>query len=403
MRKILFIILIAMLLSGVIPAFAAQKEDIKSILQEIESYAEGDPSIIAGAVFSLADAYVRQKKTTEAIAVYEKALGVIPDSEELLNRLGNLYNQTSAYEKAVPVYEKLTKIRPGNTWYFQMLSVSYNMSGQKDKASAIWKELVSKNPNNTEIMAQAVDFYSSAKDLASAIPLMEKVVQLDPKNVRYAQKLAVLYAQTEEFDKAEEAYKKILTMAENEWLKDWANAEITNIYQKQGRLDELEAIFKSELKSVSHYYRLGELYIRKGENEKALDVFEKAHVMCPDCRNVNDRLVDLYQALDIFDKAVTQLEKMIEIAPDDLSLYLKYGEALRRQGNIDDAVIQFKKVIAEADEEGLKTDARRRLKEIAPENAVLEDKPKPLLKEGSKEEFKTDTPEKKKRFGIFGR
>lgn len=380
MRYLLFLTLTALMLAS-FTAFADQRQDIQDILNEVSAYADKNPSVLDGAVFSVGDAYVRENKIDEAIALYEKAMNIIPDNENLLNRIGNLYNQKMEYGKAAGIYEKLIKIRPDNTWYFQVLTNAYNMTSQKDKAVGVWKRLIAEKPNDPNILMEAAGFYSNVNDMDSGIPLAEKAVQLDPNNIGYVQTLATFYSRAEKFDKAEEAYKKVLATAKDQWLKDWANGELLNIYQKENRLGEMAAQYEDELKSeardVSQYKQLGELYIRTGETDKALDMFKKAIELSPDDRSINNRLVDLYDSTGKYEDAAAQLAKIIQTAPkepyllerlgnlydragnkneakkawqslagkvtSDPALYSRYAEALYRWGDLKEAIAQFQK------------------------------------------------------------
>ena len=380
MRYLLFFTLTVVMLAP-FAAFADQKQDIRDILNEVSAYADKDPSVLEGAVFSVGDAYVRENKIDEAIALYEKSINIIPGNENLLNRIGNLYNQNRQYNKAAGIYEKLTEIKPDNTWYFQMLTNVYNMSGQKDKADEIWKRLIQEKPDNADILAQVANFYSNANDMDNAINLAEKSVQLAPDNVGYLQNLATFYSRTEKFDKAEEAYEKIVAMAQDQWLKEWANREILNIYQKQNRLGEAESKFEDEVKNrpddIVLLKNLAELYMRKGEKEKALEIYEKAVRVSANDRDVNNSLVSLYESMGKPDKAIELLKKIIEAAPNepyllenlarlydklgkkedakkawqslvskvttDPALYSRYAEALYGWKDLDEAVVQLDK------------------------------------------------------------
>ena len=378
-----YIVSLSLLLLMLTPftAFADQKQDTEAILDEIGVYADKDPSVLAGAVFALGDAYVRENEVDKALALYEKALNVIPDNENLLNRAGNLYNQKAQYDKVAAIYEKLTKIKPENSWYFQMLSNAYRMSGKKDEAGSIWKKLLEKKPNDPNIAMQAANFYTNVDDLDNAILMAQKAVQLSPKNIGYLQNLAGLYERAKDFDKAERAFTEVGRMAKDQWLKDWANREIVNIYQKQNRLDELESNLEARIKDnpddITLLKELGELYSRKNETEKALGVYGKAAKISVNDRDVNNRLVDLYESTQQFEKAAGRLQKIIDATPNDpyllerlanlyskadkkeearktwqdlvskvttdAALYSRYAEALYRWKDLDAAVAQLKK------------------------------------------------------------
>ncbi|PJC48959.1 MAG: hypothetical protein CO035_00735, partial [Candidatus Omnitrophica bacterium CG_4_9_14_0_2_um_filter_42_8] len=287
MNKIMLFILCFVLCAACV-VFADQKQDKEAILNELNVYSDKNPLVLAGVVLSMGDAYARENKIDETIALYEKALNVFSDNEELLNRAGNLYNQKAAYDKAVAIYKKLTALKPDNIGYIQMLSSSLNMSGKKDESVDVWKKLVTERPEDPNILNQAAIFYNNANDANSAIPLAEKAAKLDANNTGYLQNLANLYARAEKFDNAEEAYKKLAGMTSDQWLKDWANGELLNIYQKQNKLDDLavklEAGLAEKPNDAGSLKMLAELYVKKGDNSKAFSVYERAAGVSPEDR-----------------------------------------------------------------------------------------------------------------------
>ncbi|MCX5713695.1 MAG: tetratricopeptide repeat protein, partial [Candidatus Omnitrophica bacterium] len=135
---------IALALSMLVPflALADQAQDKKAILDTFSSLADKNPAVLSGAVFAIGDAYMRDNKQDEAIAIYEKAQSILGENEDFLSRLGNLYNMKMQYDKAAKIYEKLLASRPDNSWYAQMLATSLNATGKKDDAAGIWKKMI---------------------------------------------------------------------------------------------------------------------------------------------------------------------------------------------------------------------------------------------------------------------
>jgi len=351
MQKVILIAL-AIVFSVAGLAVADQKQDKEAILTEFSAFADKDPSILSQAVFSMADMYMRDNKLDSAIALYEKAVAVLPKNEDLLSRLGSLYNQKMDYDKVAEIYQKLTELRPDNTWYFQMLSSALNSAGKKDKAVEVWNNLIAKKPNDANILNQASNFFVGINDMDNAIPLAEKAVNADSANTGYMQNLAGLYARAEKFDKAEATYKKILETAKDQWMKDWANGELLNIYQKQNKLDDVMAKYEAELaknpNDINQYKRLGEVYSRKGDNKKLIETFEKAAKIAPDDRNVKNRLVDLYEGNNQLAEAVTLLSDIIKSAPNETYLVERSANIYSRLDKKDEAKKAWESLIAKS-------------------------------------------------------
>ena len=335
---VIFAVGAALMMPGLV--FSVEKADKDALVQEISSFIGQKPDLLKNAVLSMADDYVIQMKTDEAIALYEKALKVLPDSEDILGRLANLYSNKADYTKTAEIYKKITDVNPSNIWNFQMLSNAYKNAGQKDKAALVWENLTS-NSKNAEVFMQAANFYSGEGETDKSIAAINKAIELAPDNVSYLQVLEGFYMRADKFSEAEAICNKILTGGKEEWQKDWANSELLNIYQRQDKLGDLAAKFEKDLgqssKDIGKYKNLAELYQRSNELDKAAAVYEKAIAAGFDDKDTNSRLFEIYERSGKMDKAETQLKKVIVLSPNDNYLYERLADLSSKAGKKDDA------------------------------------------------------------------
>lgn len=334
------IIFAAVLLAFAVTGFAVEKQDKDAILQEISAFIDKAPDTIRPVIFSIADEYVSTNKVDEAIALYEKALKILPSSEDLLGRLANLYNRKEDYLRSADIYKKMIELKPENIWYYNVLSDTYKNAKLDDKAVALWEDLMKKS-NNPDIFMQAANFYNNQNNTDKAVLAVKKAIELKPDNTAYQQTLESYYVKLEKFSDAEAICNKILTSAKDAWMKDWANSELINIYQKQNKLPDLAARFEKDLaqapKELSLYRKLAELYQRNNESDKAIEVYEKAVSRGLDDRDINMRLLDLCENFDKFDKAYAQIKKIIAVNPQDFYLYERLANILAKAKKVDEA------------------------------------------------------------------
>ena len=189
------------------------------------------------------------------------------------------------------------------------------------------------------------------------------------------------YKEAGELGKAEEALKKIIEISGDEWLKDWAGIGLVDIYQKQGRVDEIILEYERGLDEkagdLTYSKILGDLYMRQGRLEDALAIYEKALEISPGNRSLNDKILSIYESRGRFEEAIAKLQEIIGEAPEepyllqrlanlyrevgrkedtkntwemllsavtnDSDLHFRYGEVLYGWGDIDDALAQIEK------------------------------------------------------------
>ncbi len=74
---------------------------------------------------------VKQGKTDEGIRAYQQALELKPDSDEILNKLGDAYYYAGKLSDAIVYYQRAVKLRPTNAEAFYNLAVAYFESGNE--------------------------------------------------------------------------------------------------------------------------------------------------------------------------------------------------------------------------------------------------------------------------------
>lgn len=163
----------------------------------------------------------------------------------------------------------------------------------------------------------------------------------DDMDVWQLRDLVNSYKETGALDKAEETLKKIIEIAEEEWFKDWASNGLVDIYQQQGRVDEVileyEAGLEEKAADLTHSKTLADLYTRQGRLEDALAVYEKALEASPSNRSINDKILSIYESRGRFSEAIAKLQEVIVAAPEESYLLQRLANLYREAGRKDDA------------------------------------------------------------------
>jgi tetratricopeptide (TPR) repeat protein len=102
---------------------------------------------------------------------------------------------------------------------------------------------------------------------------------------------------------------------------------------------------------VPLFNRLGDLYLRVGNTERAAVLHERA--------------VDMYAELGFFNNAIALCNKILRQAPNRVSIYYKLGKISAKKGFISDAKQNFLEYSARMQKAGRMDEAFRALKEFA--------------------------------------
>ena len=164
-----------------------------------------------------------------------------------------------------------------------------------DSAIKHYEGLVSKDPGNKLFKYTLVRIYIAAGKLDLAKEKLLRMLEQDPDENRAWGMLAMVYDRRGETDKAIECYKRTLAINPD---TPFALNNLAWHYAGRGKnLDEaLELAQKAIALSpgnANFLDTLAEVYLKRGEKEKAIETFKKALNLDPDSKVLQDKLKSL--------------------------------------------------------------------------------------------------------------
>lgn len=248
----------------------------------------------ADKIFASARNYEASGDIDGSIALYEKALSILPFEETyfrfLIPQYRNKINQTNdkrIIKNAILRIEDAIKYDPNNTSYYDTLAVAYQrlyQLGEKDcleKVEASLKRGVRQNPNSPETWTNLGVFYAQQGRIKDAIKTYEAALKYQKANVRgrvlTLNNLGEAYFTDNQLEKSIEAFLSSLKVNPNQ---PEIYHYIARIYFKKG--DYKHAVFFCEkalaLKEndVSLLNDMGSSYYKAGDLKRAEEVFTKA-------------------------------------------------------------------------------------------------------------------------------
>jgi len=178
--------------------------------------------------------YLRDGKWTEAIAQYQKALTIAPDSATYSN-LGTAYFFLKNYDQATKMYEKAVEMTPNSEELLGNLGDSYRWSGHHDQASAAYAKAISLafqglqvNPKSASIMGDLGILYAKKGDATNALQYTKQARAIKPDDLQliyYEVQVKTLIGQPEE------ALKSLRLALEKGWSAQeaWTDPELQKL------------------------------------------------------------------------------------------------------------------------------------------------------------------------------
>lgn len=229
----------------------------------------------------------------ESLKSFNKAIAYdsfgIPEAREhLANFSSRLFDFTQAsdeikmkvFDAASSEMKKQVENSPDDIRYLLFESTLYNEAKMYDEAIVLLKKAVELSPRKQQIYFELATSYMNKKNYEDALPLLKTAFDLDP-----------------EYGEARKIYAMILIMS--------------------GRESEGENLLKEKYGTeILADERLIRAYIERGDYHKVAAILEKLVEQSPDNAQYQLRLGASYLQIGQREKAISQIQKVIELEPN---------------------------------------------------------------------------------------
>jgi two-component system chemotaxis response regulator CheY len=195
--------------------------------------------------------------------------------------------------------------------------ITYNLGqlafarGDANGAIEYYKKVINANPMFVKAYNSLGEIYESMGDIPSAIKYYESAHAISPANTDRLLALSKLFYKTGETEKAD-------TM-----MKD-AVSDVREDGSTSGHL-------------------IGEMYLSKNENEKAVEVLAKANRKNPDDTSIMQSLCEAYRKVGKPAEALELYRTILRITTDNAEVYYKMGKTFMEMGDKSKAIESMKK------------------------------------------------------------
>ena len=184
----------------------------------------------------------------------------------------------------------------------------------------------------------------------SARPFLEKAVELDPTFASAYIELADTYEQLVYTKEAKIAYEKAKAFSEKASKKErlYIEAAYANAIEKnpERRFRILKQIAKEYPKEKGVHASLGDYYRQKELYDKAVEEYKKALELDPNFGTAINSLALTLVELKQYEKAIELFKRYASVSPGDANPFDSMGYAYFRMGKLDDAIAKYKEALA---------------------------------------------------------
>ena len=242
----------------------------------------------ADALTGEAHSYEHAGRLADAEAAYKKAIALRPDYWDGYNSLGLFYDDQGRYEDAFKQLQHAIELTPDNATAYSNLGAAYvdsNESKNYPRAEAALKKSIELSPTYGAY-ANLGFLYLSQNRYADSAASTEKALQLNDKDFIVWANLVLAYDGLKDEPKANAALEKEQAL--------------------------LEQAVQSSPRDANAQYRLGVVYARKKQTEKAIAHAQAALALAPEDPYVLEAVGEIYERLGDRPKSLVYVEKALQ-------------------------------------------------------------------------------------------
>ena len=337
----------------------------------------------------LAGIYYQENKIDSVIYIYERAVELTPDNDDLLMLLANLYSENGDFENAIVIHQELRRryginenitpayiqnliiadkldlaleeaqeainLFPDEVKFYGQLAEIYGKKGEGVKATEVYKHLLEINPENPEVLMAICDFllgeerYYELFQILNLV-LLEEDISKEEKILFFTKMLVIPNLAANVVNQTVLALMVLEAVYENDDVVVLLRPEMLD---KNNR--KVEAISRLEeivSKRPDNYYAWEKLLMLCYETRD----FNKLMIFGEECasrfnRSIFAKILYANGALENrhYDIALEELRKAAILAGDNedviMQIYSMKAETLHRMNNFTEAFQAFEEAL----------------------------------------------------------
>lgn len=271
--------------------------------------------------------------------------GSFTASSEYHFTLAQAYSNEGKTDLAIEEYKAALAYDNGSAILHAKLAAEYLKKGQASFAIEESKEAIKLDPRYVDARLMLGGIYSLNSAFDEALVEYDEVLKIEPTNDEAAVFKTQVLVESGNTEKAVEFIRKFVSKSEESAAAWFYLGKLEQISENQAAAVRA---FRKALGLRPGFTQatlaLGMLFELNGENKKALEVYQAQLEQKQDYQ-VAGRLATLYLKLNQYDFALSTLDLMQALDPDDLNVQMKMGLVHLQKQDWPVAKLKFKEIL----------------------------------------------------------
>ena len=226
-------------------------------------------------------------ETEEAISFLSKAAKINDQSEPLCFNLAIAYMSMGQHQSAERFFRRVLVINPQNLKAIQELAAIESRKNNLDAAVRYYEKAIQISSVDADLYNDLALVIKRQKDYLRAIDLFRKSLELNPKNASALNNLGNLFIETGELTQAQELFYAAINIHPNlvgSYIGLGSISEMRDSYVEA--IDFYDTALDVDRKSIVALTNKAQALLKLGQYQDALVIFNEAHSLDPDFRNL---------------------------------------------------------------------------------------------------------------------
>ena len=295
----------------------------------------------------LAQVYREESRADEAVAAYQKMVGLGGDLEEhAWDEIVETWREAHEYDKAVAAAHEAVEKQPKDLDAKLNLARQLADTGHAEEGINMAKGLLESNPKNMEVYFQLSQIYTDLrkwKDASDTLDAAAKQTSKQDDQTMILFDRAMMADRAHRYDEAETDFRKVLATDPNNALT--LNNFGFMLADRGVKLDEALAMIRKavQLEPTNYAYldSLGWAYFRLGQYTQAEDNLQRAIARGATDPTVHDHLGDVYEKTGRLKLAAAQWELSLNEYAHTVQADMDAGDVGKVQKKLDSARVRL--------------------------------------------------------------
>ncbi|MBI5866612.1 MAG: tetratricopeptide repeat protein, partial [Planctomycetes bacterium] len=345
--------------AGLVKYFA-EKGTLNQLVSQYEKKAEALPDDVAVRIV-LARLYARAgqpEKAADLLASIEAAPEAIAKDEgRWLVFKAEVFQKTNRLTEARQTLELAQSKARSISEKFRLAEAMADLhlsANDKEKSAEALRSLAREYKSNYVHVKRVADALAQRELHAAAVEEYRELLKLaGDKADQRCETLRELGRSLERLGKSQEAIdaysEAVNLLAGGHWLQQELHERIVTLYRAAGRIEDLVKYCRDQIQrhpeQTGVRMLMADVLAASGDNDGARQVLDEAVKLFPKDRNLSERRVQFLERVGDLAGAASEYERAISQSPDDVELYVAYGQFQANNKQIESARAQWKHVL----------------------------------------------------------